>query len=100
MTQSITDSHPISMGNLQGKAIRLDVTSYPTGGFDAAASDLGLEGSGTPWILSVAGEEDNFDWRHDIVNDKIILFDEAGQITDTTNIGVVRITAVNPTPLQ
>lgn len=100
MTVSVTDSEPVNLGGHGGKVIRLDVTSYPNGtGFDVSPSTLGLEGSSTPWILNAVAEEDILFFQHDQANDKMLVADESGEIADTTDIGVVRLTVLSPAPI-
>lgn len=92
MASSVVNRILAAMGDRLLHIIDLDVTSYATGGEAFTAALAALPSGAKPLVLSVVGLEDNVFARHDEANDKLILFDEGGQIANTTDVGVVRIT--------
>lgn len=94
MTSTVTDRFPHNGGDVH--TILLDITSYPTGGESITNSILGLPFDADPLVIGVVGREDNVFGRHDTTNNKLILFDEGGEIANATDVGVVAITVRQP----
>lgn len=91
---------PMSLGSEEGVRLRLDITSYATGGESITPTILGLDSAAVPHLVSAIPSEPaqatDLYFIHDRANNKLLahVASTGAEVANTTDLGVVSITAI------
>lgn len=92
-------SQKLSLGNVEGVHIRLDITSYPTNGESITPTILGLEGAGKPRLLGnpIPLETLDLGFLYDRTNQKLkaVVLSTGLEVANGTDLGEIEFTAIS-----